>query len=111
MTFGPKSVIEEAFAKLGAEHVLTFGSWAARLGGEPGTAPSDIDVLVVGNDIPRADLYAAAERAEVRLGRPVNPVLRAPSNWAQPTSDPLLDEIMRRPRVDVTSPASLITSR
>ena len=107
LTFGPKSVIEEVFARLGAEHVLIFGSWAARLSGEPGSAPSDIDVLVVGDDIARADLYAAAELAEARLGRPVNPVLRASAVWAEPATDPLLDEIMRRPRVDVTVPVAM----
>ena len=107
LTFGPKSVIEDAFAKLGAEHVLIFGSWAARLSGEPGSSPSDIDVLVVGDDIARADLYAAAEQAEARLGRPVNPVMRAAAAWAKPDTDPLLDEILRRPRVDVTVPPVL----
>jgi predicted nucleotidyltransferase len=102
LTFGPKSVVEDAFADLGAAHVLIFGSWAARLSGEPGSAPADIDVLVVGDDIARADLYTAAEHAEARLGRPVNPVLRSMKSWADPHTDPLLAEILRRPLVDVT---------
>jgi hypothetical protein len=49
-------------------------------------------------------VYAAAERAEARLGRPVNPVLRSADAWQDAAADPLLDEIQRRPLVEVTSP-------
>lgn len=104
LTFGPRPVIAEEFADLGGDRVLIFGSWAARLDGEPGPAPGDIDVLVVGDAVDREALYAAAERAEKRLGRPVNPVLRSTSAWADPTEDPLLDEVLRRPVVDLSTP-------
>jgi predicted nucleotidyltransferase len=111
LTFGPKSVVEAAFADLGAQRVLIFGSWAARLHGDEGPSPADIDVLVVGDGIARADLYAAAERAQARLGRPVNPVLRGTQAWAEPEKDPLLDEILRRPFVDVTrTPSPTVSS-
>lgn len=103
LTFGPTAVIAQEFGPLHAEHVLIFGSWAARLTGEEGPPPEDIDVLVIGDDLARTDLYAAAERAEARIGRPVNPVLRTSQAWADPAADPLLDEILRRPRVEVHS--------
>ena len=101
VTFGPQTVVTDEFASLGAERVIVFGSWAARYHGEPGPLPADIDVLVVG-DVARADVYAAAERAEARLGMPVNPVLRNPAAWDDPTGDPLLAEIHTRPYVDAT---------
>lgn len=103
LTFGPTAVIAQAFGPLNAEHVLIFGSWAARLTGEEGPPPADIDVLVISDDLAREDLYAAAERAEGRIGRPVNPVLRTSQAWANPATDPLLDEILRRPCVEVAS--------
>jgi predicted nucleotidyltransferase len=103
LTFGPKAVISEEFAGIAAEPVLIFGSWAARLSGEAGPPPGDIDVLVVGDPALRDEVYAAAERAEARLGRPVNPVLRSADVWKNAASDPLLDEIRRRPVVDVAS--------
>jgi predicted nucleotidyltransferase len=102
VTFGPQTVVADEFAHLGAERVVVFGSWAARYHGEPGPLPADIDVLVVGDGLPRADFYAAAERAEARLGMPVNPVLRPTDAWDQPAGDPLLTEIHARPYVDVT---------
>jgi len=101
VTFGPQIVVADEFASIGAERVVVFGSWAARYYGEAGELPADIDVLVVGDGIDRVDLYAAAERAEARLGMPVNPVLRSAGSWVEP-GDPLLVEIQSRPYVDVT---------
>ena len=101
VTFGPHTVVADEFAALGAKRVIVFGSWSARYHGEPGPLPADIDVLVVG-DVARSDLYDAAERAEARLGIPVNPVLRTVAAWEDPAGDPLLAEIQTRPYVDVT---------
>ena len=101
VTFGPHTVIADEFAVLGADRVLLFGSWAARYHGEAGPTPADIDVLVVGDRIDRTESYEAAERAEQRLGLPVNPVLRTSDAWSDPRRDPLLSEIVNRPHVEV----------
>jgi hypothetical protein len=106
VTFGPQTVIADEFAGLVAERVVVFGSWAARYHGEIGELPADIDVLVVGDGIDRAALYAAAERAEVRLRMPVNPVLRPAGSWEKPGRDALLVEVQSRPYVDVTERAA-----
>lgn len=106
VTFGPQTVIADEFADLGADRVVVFGSWAARYHGEPGAMPADIDVLVVGDGVARAAVYAAAERAEVRLGMPVNPVLRTTASWIDPTGDALVIELQSRPFVDVTGHAA-----
>ena len=103
VTFGPHVVVAEEFRGLGADRVVIFGSWAARYSGDEGPTPADIDVLVVGDNLSRAKVYLAAERAEARLGLPVNPVLRSPASWAAPAGDPLLSEITARPFVDVTA--------
>lgn len=106
VTFGPQTVIAEEFGGLGAERVVVFGSWAARYHGEPGPIPGDIDVLVLGDALDRAEVYAAAERAEARLQRPVNAVLRPAGSWADPAGDPLLAEIQARPYLDLSGRAS-----
>jgi len=110
LSFGPAAVVADTFASIPAEHIIIFGSWAARLAGEVGAFPSDLDVLVIGNDVIREDLYAAAERAEARLGFPVNPVVRSVAAWRNPQADPLLSEIHNRPRVDVTGVGAPIPS-
>jgi predicted nucleotidyltransferase len=99
ITFGPVVVIAEEFADLGADEVMIFGSWAARYDGETGPPPRDIDVLVIGT-VNRADLYDAADRAQARLGMPVNPVVRTPSEWTA-ASDPLVAQIRSAARLPV----------
>lgn len=98
LTFGPGVVVAEEFAAIpGVERVLVFGSWAARLHGEPGPPPNDVDVLVVGTPV-RAEVYDAAERAERRLRLPVNPIVRSPERFGD-GGDPLVREILSRPYV------------
>jgi len=102
VTFGPRQVVAEEFAQIpGADKVLIFGSWAARYSGNAGHAPNDVDVMVVGDSVARADLYAAGDRAQHRLGIDVNPVMRTNQQWEDP-SDRLSAQIHTQPMVDVS---------
>jgi hypothetical protein len=50
LTFGPQTVVGDAFADVrSVRQVYIYGSWAARHEGEPGALPNDVDVLVVGH--------------------------------------------------------------
>ena len=101
VTFGPHVIVAEEFdSRVGADLVLIYGSWAARYDGVPGPPPEDLDVLVVGS-VSRAELYAAAERAEARLGISVNPVVRSAARWND-SADPLVATIRSAPFLDVT---------
>jgi DNA-binding transcriptional ArsR family regulator len=100
VTFGPQTVIGEEFNPLDADVVLIYGSWAERYHGTSGPPANDVDVLVVGN-VDRADVYDAADRAQVRLGMQVNPVTRTPQQWVG-DSDSLVLQIKASPTVDVT---------
>ncbi len=113
--FGPVQIVSEEFVRARAqlagviEQVALFGSWAARYQGEPGHDPGDIDVLVVVTDarVNRETIYAAADRSQRRLGRPVNPTVVTTTRWAGRGSgeDRLLDEIASRPVVPLSSAA------
>jgi hypothetical protein len=103
LSWGPQEVIAEEFADLpGADQVLIFGSWAARYHQQPGPPPRDLDVLVIGTPA-RGAVYDAADRAEQRLGMPVNPVIRAASAWEH-QADPLLQQIQSGPFLIVLAP-------
>jgi DNA-binding transcriptional ArsR family regulator len=98
--FGPRFVIKDEFRGLpGAEEVWIFGSWAARYGGEPGPPTADIDVLVVGRP-DRAAMYEAAQRAEVRLGKPVNTTVRGARAWRD-EPDSLVEQLREGPLVPI----------
>ena len=101
VTFGPLQVVAEEFAGVpGADQIFIFGSWAARYSGETGHTPNDIDVMVIGDSVDRGDLYAAGDRAQQRLGIPVNPVMRTHEQWEDP-SDRLAAQVRTQPLVDV----------
>ncbi|MBO3747033.1 hypothetical protein J5X84_13230 [Streptosporangiaceae bacterium NEAU-GS5] len=100
--YGPPTVIAEEYDSVqGIEHLLIFGSWAARQAGEPGPPPNDIDVLVVGT-ASRSDVYAAADRSQQRIGITVNPVLASAQRW-EAASDALIRQIKSSPTIDLTS--------
>jgi DNA-binding Lrp family transcriptional regulator len=109
--FGPVQIIGEELAQAASrlegviEQVWVFGSWAARYHGEPGHDPGDIDVLLVVTDagLDRDLIYAAADRAQRRLGRPVNPTMVTTTRWMRRGTggDQFLDEISTRPMVPV----------
>ncbi len=99
MSFGPPLVVGEEFGSLpGVNEVMIYGSWAARYAGESGSAPRDVDVLLVGEP-DRDAAYDAARRAGQRLGREVNVTIRSVPQWRsaddgftrQMRSSPLLE--------------------
>lgn len=99
-SFGPAQVVAEEFSNVdGADVVLIYGSWAARSSGDPGPAPRDIDVLVVGTAT-RTAVYEAAQRVQERLGREVNSTVRRPDEWAAAT-DGFAEHVKASPTVRV----------
>ena len=98
--YGPAAVVGEALAAIpGVEGAYIFGSWAARLTGESGPPPDDVDVLIVG-DPDRMAVDAAMQEAEEALGREVQATVVSLSEW-EVAKSPLLQTIMRRPLVAI----------
>ncbi len=95
--FGPPQVLADELAGIdGITESYIFGSWAARHAGQTGPRPvGDIDLLILG-DPDRDIVYAAASRAEKRLGREVQVTLRA-DNWLSSGSGAFHDTVLSRP--------------
>ena len=104
MAFGPPLVIGEEYTTVrDIEAIYIYGSWAARYRGEPGPAPNDIDVLVIGKP-DRDDVYAAAQRAQQRLGREVNVTQRTRKQWDS-AADGFTRQVRSSPSVEIPYPA------
>ncbi|TDC47958.1 ArsR family transcriptional regulator [Actinomadura sp. KC345] len=100
LTFGPAAVAAEEFGRLRAVRDLyLFGAWAARYNGVPGDQPIDVEVLVIG-EITHAAAHDAAQETAARLGLPVHPVVRTPTQW-QGDADPFLREIRAGPLTEL----------
>jgi hypothetical protein len=74
-----------------------YGSWAARYVGEAGSAPRDLDVLLVGSPS-RREMTAAATDASARLGLEVN-ITRVDTRAWEQGSDGFVATVKARPHV------------
>jgi DNA-binding transcriptional ArsR family regulator len=66
----------------GVETAFLYGSFAARLRGEHGTSPNDIDLMVVGTPDPMA-VYDACRRVGDQVGREINPTIMTPEELGE----------------------------
>lgn len=83
VTAGPVMLLAEELASIrGIERAFVYGSFAARLKGVAGAPPADIDLMVIGTPDPVA-VYDAVSRVEPLVGRPVNPTILTPDEWAE----------------------------
>jgi len=98
--FGPPIVIAEEFGAVAdIERLFIYGSWAARDAGEPGPAPNDIDLLVIGQP-DRDSVHEAAKAAQHRIGREVNTTIRTADQWAEAT-DGFTMKLRESPMVEI----------
>lgn len=67
------------------------------------TATSDIDLMVIGDDLNYSDLYAAAQTAEAALRRKVNPLFVSRRDWRRKISSKgsVFDKINHSPKIFV----------
>jgi DNA-binding transcriptional ArsR family regulator len=99
-TAGPKTVLERGLAGVGGiARALIYGSWARRYAGEPGAAPADIDLMVIGAPDVR-EIRQRADRAGHELGRDVNVSVLTLAEWDVGASG-FLEQVKRSPVVEL----------
>ena len=94
---GPAVLLSEELARIdGVQQAFLFGSFAARAIGVDGPAPSDIDVMVIGD--PDATLvFDACARVERQVARPVNPTILTAAEFAADSG--FLESVRANPTV------------
>jgi predicted nucleotidyltransferase len=67
------------------------------------TAASDIDLMVIGDDLDYAGLFSAALDAEIKLGRKVSPTLLSRNDWIKKSNDPgsFVNKVRKLPKIFV----------
>jgi predicted nucleotidyltransferase len=78
-TIGLADPLHRALLPLSAkiDIAFVFGSVARR----EDRAASDIDLLVIGDDLSYAEVFASLESTEAKLGRPINPTVMTAEEW------------------------------
>ena len=96
---GPVVMLAEELDRIdGIESAFVYGSFAARMLGDAGPAPRDIDVMVLGE--PDVDaVYEACTRVEAAVHRAVNPTILTPEEFAE--SSGFLENVRTGPAVVV----------
>lgn len=84
-TFGVADVLRAALYPLADKIRLAFIYGSVAKGSD--TAQSDIDLMIVGEDIDYSALFAVAGEAEQQLGRKVNPTILTPQELQKKFTD------------------------
>lgn len=98
-TFGVADLLREALAPL-ATRIRTAFIYGSVAKGED-TASSDIDLMVIGDNVAYADLFNVVSEAERRLGRKVNPTVYAAAEWPKKLAakHEFVSRVMSQPKV------------
>lgn len=78
-TVGLKEPLQHALEK--HRHQINAAFVYGSVAKKTDSAQSDIDLMIIGDDLVYADLYGALQTAEGSIGRSVNPTIMALSEW------------------------------
>lgn len=90
---------------VGVHEAFVFGSWAARLEGEPGPFPNDVDVVVIGTVSLRV-IRRACRKLEQDLRVDINPVVVDRESWDSDAPGPFIAQIKQQPLVPIPQEAA-----
>lgn len=98
-TFGLADVMRDALSSLASRIRLAFIFGSVAKGSD--TAASDIDVLIVSDDIAYGDLFNALATAEESLGRKVNPTLYSAAEFERKVRDDnhFVTRVLAQPKI------------
>jgi predicted nucleotidyltransferase len=98
-TFGLADVLRDALAPLAQDidGAFVYGSVAK----QQDTAQSDIDVMIVSENLGYADAFGALEPASITLGRPVNPTVYSPAQFGKRAKqdNAFVTRVLQQPKI------------
>lgn len=98
-TFGLADVLQEALSPISPKIHIAFiyGSIAK----QEDTAHSDIDLMLISDNLTYADLFKLLEEAQACLGRTIHPTFYSPAEWKRKreSNNHFLNQIMTQPKI------------
>jgi predicted nucleotidyltransferase len=84
-------------------HMITSAFVFGSVAKDVDTARSDIDLMVVGDNLNYSDLYTATQNVETKIRRKVNPLFLSSDDWQRKTSNKrsVFGKISRSPKIFV----------
>jgi predicted nucleotidyltransferase len=98
-TFGVADYLRDALAPLAKRMHAAFIYGSVAKGTD--TASSDIDVMIVSDDLTFPDVLQALTKAEVAIGRSINPSVLGRDEWRRKLAESggFLQRVMEQPRI------------
>jgi predicted nucleotidyltransferase len=98
-TFGLVEAVREALTSIADRIQVAFVYGSQALGNDK--ASSDVDVMIVSEDLSYAEVYASLGDAERILGRPINPTVVSLTEWQRRGQDRnhFLQNVSERPKL------------
>lgn len=98
-TVGLAGPLEKALAPFRKKIQVAFVYGSIAKGRD--TAQSDIDLLVIGDDLAYSDLYSALQEAEATLNRPVHVSLMTETEWGRKLAagNPFVTKVQAQPKI------------
>ena len=98
-TFGLADVLKQALAPIAKQiHVaFIYGSIAK----QEDTATSDIDLMLICDNLTYADLFTLLEEAQIQLGRSIHPTFYSPTEWKRRhrANNNFLTQVVNQPKI------------
>jgi predicted nucleotidyltransferase len=98
-TFGLSDILRETLKPIAKQIHIAFiyGSIAK----QEDTANSDIDLMIIGENLTYADMFQLLENAETQLGRKINPTFYSQSEWLRKNKDgnDFVKKILKHPKI------------
>ncbi|OGV35192.1 MAG: transcriptional regulator [Legionellales bacterium RIFCSPHIGHO2_12_FULL_35_11] len=98
-TFGLADVLRQALSSIAIQIHIAFiyGSVAK----QEDTTRSDIDLMLISENLTYADLFTLLEDTQLQLGRAINPTFYSPSEWSKKlhSNNNFLIQIIKQPKI------------
>lgn len=109
-TSGLSEPLRESLAPYASKIAAAFVYGSVATGTD--TARSDIDLMVIGNDLTYSDLYEGLQKAENLLRRRVNPTFMSIDDWKRKVgeSNTVVAKINSRPKLFIVGTESDLTA-
>lgn len=98
-SFGLADVLKQALKTIEKQiHIAFIYGSVAR---QEDTANSDIDLMIIGNDLTYADIFHSLEKAETQIGRKINPTLYTLSEWSRKANEGnnFINKTLEQPKI------------
>jgi predicted nucleotidyltransferase len=96
-TFGLADILKAAIIPCAEKMTVAFiyGSIAK----QEDTAQSDIDLMIISEQLTYAEVFKLLEPAEVQLGRKINPTFYTPAEWVRKKNNHFILQVIKQPKI------------